>query len=183
MLDFIGDPTGSGTGGQSIWNKAFKDEFVQHLSHSGRGILSMANSGKDTNQSQFFITFRSCKHLDRKHTVFGKVVGGLETLDKMEKIETDSKDAPKEAIVIKGAVVYVDPFKELDEYIANERRKAEDEPQEAKEEAPRKPFRSGVGAFIDLDHMQNKGREEESGTRVVNKKVTASSGFGDFSRW
>lgn len=64
-----GDPTATGSGGNSCWGKPFEDELNQHLSHEGRGILSMANSGPNSNKSQFFITFRSCKHLDRKHSV------------------------------------------------------------------------------------------------------------------
>merc|ERR1719471_2753492 len=95
-----GDPKGTGTGGDSHWGGPFKDEFLQFLSHTGRGMLSMANSGPDTNKSQFFITYRSCRHLDEKHSVFGRVVGGLETLTKMESIEVDSKDRPKDEIKI-----------------------------------------------------------------------------------
>ncbi|XP_067911446.1 RING-type E3 ubiquitin-protein ligase PPIL2 isoform X2 [Heterodontus francisci] len=68
-----GDPTGTGTGGESYWGKPFKDEFKHNLSHAGRGILSMANSGPNTNKSQFFITFRSCIYLDKKHTIFGRL--------------------------------------------------------------------------------------------------------------
>uniref|UniRef100_A0A8B9JW22 Peptidylprolyl isomerase like 2 n=1 Tax=Astyanax mexicanus TaxID=7994 RepID=A0A8B9JW22_ASTMX len=91
-----GDPTGTGTGGESCWGKPFKDEFKPNLSHTGRGVLSMANSGPDTNKSQFFITFRSCTYLDRKHTVFGRVVGGFEALTAMENVESDPKtDRPK----------------------------------------------------------------------------------------
>uniref|UniRef100_A0A4W3ITD3 Peptidylprolyl isomerase (cyclophilin)-like 2 n=1 Tax=Callorhinchus milii TaxID=7868 RepID=A0A4W3ITD3_CALMI len=86
-----GDPTGTGTGGESYWGKPFKDEFKPNLSHTGRGVLSMANSGPNTNKSQFFITFRSCKYLDKKHTVFGRVVGGFETLTAMENVESDPK--------------------------------------------------------------------------------------------
>uniref|UniRef100_A0AAY4BSM6 PPIase cyclophilin-type domain-containing protein n=1 Tax=Denticeps clupeoides TaxID=299321 RepID=A0AAY4BSM6_9TELE len=91
-----GDPTGTGTGGESFWGKPFRDEFRPNLSHTGRGILSMANSGPNTNKSQFFITFRSCTYLDRKHTVFGRVVGGFEALTAMENVESDTKtDRPK----------------------------------------------------------------------------------------
>lgn len=89
-----GDPTGTGRGGESYWKKDFVDEFKSNLSHKGRGILSMANRGKNTNSSQFFITFRSCQHLDNKHTIFGKLVGGLETLSKLESIPTDESDKP-----------------------------------------------------------------------------------------
>ncbi|KAG7280954.1 hypothetical protein CRUP_022965 [Coryphaenoides rupestris] len=74
----------------------FKDEFRPNLSHKGRGVLSMANSGPNTNKSQFFITFRSCPYLDRKHTIFGRVVGGFEALTAMENVESDPKsDKPK----------------------------------------------------------------------------------------
>ncbi|TPP62281.1 Peptidyl prolyl cis trans isomerase 2 [Fasciola gigantica] len=89
-----GDPSGTGFGGESIWGKPFEDEFMPQLSHDSRGVLSMANSGPNTNQSQFFITFRTCKHLDKKHTVFGKVVGGMDTLNKVEMMETDKDDRP-----------------------------------------------------------------------------------------
>ena len=76
VLSQGGDPTGTGTGGESIYGPTFKDELDSRLTHSGRGIMSMANSGPATNGSQFFILYKSARHLDYKHTVFGKVVGG-----------------------------------------------------------------------------------------------------------
>lgn len=89
-----GDPTGTGRGGESIWGKPFKDELHSKLVHSGRGVVSMANSGPHSNGSQFFILYKSANHLNFKHTVFGMVVGGLTTLATMEKVPTDDDDRP-----------------------------------------------------------------------------------------
>lgn len=105
-----GDETGTGRGGKSIWGKSFEDEFEGPLKHDSRGILSMANKGKNTNSSQFFIVYRSSPHLDRKHTIFGRVVEGLDVLDLLEEIPVDSNDRPKEQVKIVKAVVFVDPF-------------------------------------------------------------------------
>ncbi|KAI1660345.1 hypothetical protein F4813DRAFT_349628 [Daldinia decipiens] len=108
-----GDPSGTGRGGTSIWGKNFQDEFEGPLTHDSRGVLSMANKGKNTNSSQFFIIYRPVKHLDRKHTIFGKVVGGLDILSKMEAVPTDGSDRPLNKIFIKDVVVYLDPFDEF----------------------------------------------------------------------
>eukprot|EP01023_Acetabularia_acetabulum_P002842 TRINITY_DN11227_c0_g1_i1.p1 TRINITY_DN11227_c0_g1~~TRINITY_DN11227_c0_g1_i1.p1 ORF type:complete len:261 (-),score=54.51 TRINITY_DN11227_c0_g1_i1:96-878(-) len=108
-----GDPTGTGTGGDSIYGGNFKDEFDNRLTHDQRGVLSMANSGPNSNSSQFFILFKSARHLDRKHTVFGKVVGGLETLTKIESVETDSSDRPKSEVKILGATIFQNAYKEM----------------------------------------------------------------------
>lgn len=68
-----GDPTGTGKGGNSIWNGKFDDEFKDHLKHTDRGMVSMANSGPNSNQSQFFFTYAAQPHLDLKYTLFGMV--------------------------------------------------------------------------------------------------------------
>lgn len=107
-----GDPSSTGRGGQSVWGKPFADEIHPKLKHSERGILSMANSGKNTNGSQFFIAFAACPHLDGKHSVFGRVVGGMETLDSMERTKIDKNDRPKTDILIQSAEIFVNPFKE-----------------------------------------------------------------------
>lgn len=71
-----GDPTGTGRGGESIYGEKFEDEISPALKHTGAGILSMANSGPNTNGSQFFITLAPTPWLDGKHTIFGRVKSG-----------------------------------------------------------------------------------------------------------
>ena len=70
-----GDPTGTGDGGESIWNKEFPDEFHSRIRFSHRGMVAMANKNKpNTNGSQFFMTMDKCPWLDKKHTIFGKII-------------------------------------------------------------------------------------------------------------
>ena len=80
-----GDPAGTGRGGPGY---NFKDEFNENLIHDSAGILSMANSGPKTNGSQFFITHKETPWLNGKHTVFGKVIKGIETVDLIEQNDT-----------------------------------------------------------------------------------------------
>ncbi|KDR06370.1 peptidyl-prolyl cis-trans isomerase-like 2 [Zootermopsis nevadensis] len=184
-----GDPTGTGEGGESIWGKPFEDEFKPNLTHSGRGVLSMANSGPNTNRSQFFITFRSCRHLDGKHSIFGRVVGGLDTLTSMERVETDNKDRPIEDIIVEKAQVFVDPYQEADEQLMAERaeearRKAAEEETESKKQLSRggngqlKVFRSGVGKYVNMA-----GSCEALPEPAVKKRKNTGYEFGNFSSW
>jgi cyclophilin family peptidyl-prolyl cis-trans isomerase len=82
--------SGGGAPGTGDPGYKFADEIVPELKHTGRGILSMANSGKDTNGSQFFLCFGEAAHLDGKHAVFGKVMKGMDVLDKLEALGSDS---------------------------------------------------------------------------------------------
>lgn len=94
-----GDIThGDGTGGESIFGQTFRDENLT-LQHTVPGMVSMANSGKDTNGSQFFITTKACPHLDGKHVVFGRVVDGLYVLDLMEECGSDG-GKPRRNVVV-----------------------------------------------------------------------------------
>jgi len=89
----------NGTGGESIYGGKFEDEnFV--MMHNSGGILSMANAGKNTNGSQFFITFKKAEHLDGKHVVFGRVVEGLSLVHAIEQAETGDNDRPLEPIIV-----------------------------------------------------------------------------------
>ena len=112
-----GDPTGTGTGGESAFGQPFRDEFDSRLLHDKRGVLSMANAGANTNKSQFFITFQAARHLDLIHCVFGRVVGGNATLDRMESIGSDKKEAPLSEIKILGVLIIQSPISEADDLL------------------------------------------------------------------
>ena len=132
IKDFMiqgGDPTGTGMGGESIWGNSFEDEFSMDYFHF-YGALSMANAGPNTNGSQFFIVQNNhldartldaleqggwpeeavkgyaevggTPHLDQRHTVFGQLLEGAETLEKIAAVETGAQDKPVEEVVIVG---------------------------------------------------------------------------------
>lgn len=105
-----GDPTGTGRGGESIWKAAFADEIQPHLAHTKRGIVSMANSGPNTNGSQFFITYGKQAQLNNVYTVFGQVIDGFETLDLMERVPCDEHDKPTNPIVIESIEIHANPI-------------------------------------------------------------------------
>ena len=86
-----GDPTGTGAGGESIWNKSFEDEFAPNAVFDKPFILAMANRGKNTNGSQFFITTVPTYWLNGRHTIFGYVKEGFDVVKKIENVDTNGR--------------------------------------------------------------------------------------------
>jgi len=101
-----GDPTGTGRGGESIWGRSFEDEVTPDVRFDKTGLLAMANAGRNTNGSQFFITTAKTAWLNMKHTIFGEVVTGYDVVQKIEGQPTDGNDRPVETQkIIKATVV------------------------------------------------------------------------------
>ena len=199
-----GDPTSSGRGGQSAWGKdgesgPFEDEWANapQIGFDKRGVLAMANKGKNTNTSQFFVTYRQAPHLNRKHTIFGRAVldEGEESHRTLKRIEGlgDKDGKSNEEIRIKDVVVFVDPF----EVYMEEEQKKEDE-KEGNEEDEHvtwtgKRLRGhgedgpGVGKYLGGGPVSEKMVEEwevAAEEPVKKKKVRAGGGgFGNFDSW
>lgn len=96
-----GDPLGTGAGGPGY---VIKDEFTNtDLDKNNRGTISMANAGPNTGGSQFFINLVDNNFLDGRHPVFGKIIEGMDVVDKIAKVQTDSQDKPLESVIINKA--------------------------------------------------------------------------------
>ncbi len=101
-----GDPTGTGSSGESIYGGTFGDEFDKDLNFTEIGILAMANRGPNTNTSQFFITLVETPWLNQKHTIFGKVIDGMEIVQKIGKVPTTKPfDKPVEKVIIESLTI------------------------------------------------------------------------------
>lgn len=96
-----GDPTGTGRGGESLYGGPFEDEVVDSLKFNAAGVLAMANRGPNTNTSQFFITLAPTPWLNGRHTIFGRVVNGMDVLEAIGKVKTDpAGNRPLQDVVI-----------------------------------------------------------------------------------
>ncbi len=103
IRDFMiqsGDPTGTGRGGESVFGGYFEDESTKDLRFTGAGILAMANSGPNTNGSQFFISLAPTPWLDGKHTIFGRVSSGMNIIQKLGSVACGKEDRPLSDIKI-----------------------------------------------------------------------------------
>ncbi len=101
-----GDPTGTGRGGESIWGMPFQDEFSPNLTFDQAGLLAMANAGPGTNGSQFFITLAPTPWLNNHHTIFGKVIKGMDVVEAIGKVETSKPyDKPVKDVVMENVSV------------------------------------------------------------------------------
>lgn len=204
-----GDPSGTGRGGQSVWGKPFNDEYAQSpLKHDARGVMSMANKGKNTNTSQFFLTYRAVPHLDNKHTIFGKIMdndaGGESeaTLRRLEDIETDEGKKPLQECAIENVVVFVDPFEEfskrknendrLDEEKARIEREggAEDDNitftgKELNRNKISSTIRDEIGRYLEDPSMETSiaTKDEEWDVSEEPAPKKQKRGFGNFDNW
>ena len=100
-----GDPTGTGRGGESAWGSKFNDEIVPSLVFDKEGILAMANSGPNTNGSQFFITLAPQPHLNGGYSIFGKVIKGMDVVKAIGNVKTAPGDKPVKPVVMKEVVI------------------------------------------------------------------------------
>lgn len=142
VKDFMiqgGDPTGTGRGGESIYDKPFKDEFHTRLKFTHRGIVAMANSAPNSNGSQFFITLAETKWLDNKHTIFGKVTGNtIYNVVEAGNVETEG-EKPKRKLILKTTEVLSLPFDDIyPRNVTKKNEKIDDEKTEKEKEEEEK---------------------------------------------
>ncbi|KAF9462124.1 peptidylprolyl isomerase-like protein 2 [Collybia nuda] len=199
-----GDPTGTGAGGESYWGTPFRDEhdLKGAAKHDSRGVLAMANKGPGTNGSQFYVTFKSTPNLDKKHTVFGKLVGGEDVLDLLEKLPLKAgTERPAKPVRITEIIIYQDPFEDYKIRLAKKlakRAEAEQKPLQKQKSADHKEgddinwfgVKVGTGnsvpGAINTDGAVGKYlslKRPLSDRSVEDTKKKRKTGFGDFDGW
>ncbi|KAG6878625.1 hypothetical protein C0993_001148 [Termitomyces sp. T159_Od127] len=190
-----GDPTGTGAGGESYWGTPFRDEhdLKGAAKHDGRGVLAMANKGPATNGAT--------PHLDKKHTVFGKLVGGEGILDLLEKLPLkEGTERPAKSVRINEVVIYQDPFDDYKKRLANKlAKKAQSKEVNADTSSEKKETdeinwfgvkvgsdsasaagSGGVGKYL---HLKRSPVTMASCGAADEQRKKRKTGFGDFSGW
>ncbi|KAI0721344.1 cyclophilin-like protein [Cerioporus squamosus] len=204
-----GDPTGTGAGGESCWGTPFRDEYDLRnaAKHDSRGVIAMANKGPSTNGSQFYITFRPAPHLDKKHTVFGKLVGGEDVLDALEALPVKpGTERPAKQVRITEVVIYQDPFEEYKQREERKRaRKAEVQVSRTKEAEEKAKddinwfgvkvgsdksgsgaVGGGIGKYLNLNAkrpIDTVASPSPTPAAPEESKKKRRIGFGDFEGW
>lgn len=173
--DFIiqgGDPTGTGSGGISAINdgEAFEDEFHSRLKFNRRGLLGMANEGKDSNGSQFFITLGSTPELQGKHTMFGRIEGetiyNLMKMAEVEMTEEEGSERPMYPTKVTGSEILVNPFEGMEARVREAPRTASNDKRGKDVKKRKKPVGKNVLSFG--------GDEGEEDVAPVVKKAKAN---------
>ncbi|KAL4070847.1 peptidylprolyl isomerase-like protein 2 [Scleroderma citrinum] len=203
-----GDPTGTGSGGESCWGTPFRDEYDMKgaAKHDCRGTVAMANKGAGTNGSQFYFTFRATPHLDNKHTVFGKLVGGEDVLDALEKLSLkEGTERPAKPVRITEVVVYQDPFEDHKARLAKKLARRTESGADAAKSVEKKPgddinwfgvkvgmgdlnasegrVGKGIGRYLGTKRQLEGQVTEERGGAVEESKKKRRIGFGNFDNW
>ncbi|XP_059031070.1 spliceosome-associated protein CWC27 homolog [Mustela lutreola] len=156
-----GDPTGTGTGGESIYGAPFKDEFHSRLRFNRRGLVAMANAGPHDNGSQFFFTLGRADELNNKHTIFGKVTGDtVYNMLRLTEVDVDEDERPRNPHRIRSCEVLFNPF---DDIIPREIKKPK---KEKPEEEVKKLKPKGTKNFSLLSFGEEAEEEEEEVNRV-----------------
>ncbi|XP_073658256.1 spliceosome-associated protein CWC27 homolog isoform X3 [Tursiops truncatus] len=156
-----GDPTGTGTGGESIYGAPFKDEFHSRLRFNRRGLVAMANAGPHDNGSQFFFTLGRADELNNKHTIFGKITGDtVYNMLRLTEVDIDDEERPRNPHKIKCCEVLFNPF---DDIIPREIKKPK---KEKPEEEVKKLKPRGTKNFSLLSFGEEAEEEEEEVNRV-----------------
>ncbi|KAB0347102.1 hypothetical protein FD754_011959, partial [Muntiacus muntjak] len=156
-----GDPTGTGTGGESVYGAPFKDEFHSRLRFNRRGLVAMANAGPHDNGSQFFFTLGRADELNNKHTIFGKVTGDtVYNMLRLTEVDIDDEERPRNPHKIRSCEVLFNPF---DDIIPREIKKPK---KEKPEEEVKKLKPKGTKNFSLLSFGEEAEEEEEEVNRV-----------------
>ncbi|XP_051038844.1 spliceosome-associated protein CWC27 homolog [Phodopus roborovskii] len=156
-----GDPTGTGTGGESIYGAPFKDEFHSRLRFNRRGLVAMANAGPHDNGSQFFFTLGRADELNNKHTIFGKVTGDtVYNMLRLTEVDIDDEERPRNPHRVKSCEVLFNPF---DDIIPREIKRPK---KEKPEEEIKKLKPKGTKNFSLLSFGEEAEEEEEEVNRV-----------------